>query len=58
MLAAPPAPRHYNPGLRPVISLLQQLAGHRELTQVSVEKPGFRLELRRHAHPVRSRMPP
>jgi oxaloacetate decarboxylase alpha subunit len=51
MLSAPPAPRHYIPGMRPVLSLLQKLAAHRELTQVSVEKPGFKLELRRHAAP-------
>ena len=49
MLSAPPAPRHYNPGMRPVLSLLERLAGHRDLSHVSVEKPGFRLELRRHA---------
>ena len=49
MLAAPPAPRHYNPQLRPVLSLLRQLVPHRELTQVSIQKPGFKLELRRRA---------
>jgi len=48
MRAAPPAARHYNPAMRPVLRLLQALAGHRELTQLSVQKPGFRLELRRH----------
>ncbi len=47
MLSSPPAPRHYNPATRPVLELLRRLAGHRELTEVSVEKPGFRLELRR-----------
>ena len=47
MKAAPPAERRYNPGLRPVVSLLQQLAKHRELSQVSIAKPGFKLDLRR-----------
>ena len=52
MLSSPPAPRHYNPAMRPVLELLRRLAGHRELTEVSVEKPGFRLELRRFPRPV------
>jgi oxaloacetate decarboxylase alpha subunit len=47
MLAAPPATRHYNPAIRPVLSLVRQLAKHPELSHVRVEKPGFRLELRR-----------
>jgi oxaloacetate decarboxylase alpha subunit len=48
MLAAGPATRHYNPTVRPVVSLIRQLAKHRELSYVSVEKPGFKLVLRRH----------
>src|SRR5580704_12992139 len=48
MRAAGPAARHYNPTLKPVMTLLRQLAAHRELSHVSVEKPGFKLELRRH----------
>jgi oxaloacetate decarboxylase alpha subunit len=48
MLAAGPAARHYNPAVRPVVSLIRQLAKHRELSYVSVEKPGFKLVLRRH----------
>ena len=47
MRAAGPAGRHYNPVLKPVMSLIRQLAEHRELAHVAVEKPGFRLELRR-----------
>ena len=47
MLTAPPAPRHYNPEIRPVYALLEQLAEHRELSHVAVAKPSFRLELRR-----------
>ena len=49
MLAAGPAPRHYNPELKPVMNLIRQLAGRRELSAVSITKPGFTLELRRHA---------
>jgi oxaloacetate decarboxylase alpha subunit len=49
MRAAGPAARHYNPALKPVMSLIRQLAEHRDLSWVSVEKPGFRLELRRQA---------
>ncbi len=48
MLAAGPAPRHYNPDLKPVMNLIRQLARHRELSQVCVSKPGFNLQLRRH----------
>jgi len=49
MLAAGPAPRHYNPELKPVMNLLRQLARRPELSSVSVTKPGFKLELRRNA---------
>jgi len=47
MLAAGPAARHYNPKLKPVISLIKQLGERRDLSHISIEKPGFRLELRR-----------
>lgn len=49
MVAAGPAKRHYDPALKPAISLVRQLTARRDLTEVMVEKPGFRLELRRHA---------
>jgi oxaloacetate decarboxylase alpha subunit len=49
MLAAGPAARHYNPDLKPVMNLIRQLARHPELSRVSVSKPGFNLQLRRHA---------
>jgi oxaloacetate decarboxylase alpha subunit len=49
MLAAGPAARHYNPTLKPVLSLIRQLTSHRDLSHIRVEKPGFKLELRRHA---------
>jgi oxaloacetate decarboxylase alpha subunit len=47
MQAAGAAKRHYNPALKPAMSLIRQLAQHRDLLDVSIEKPGFRLTLRR-----------
>jgi oxaloacetate decarboxylase (Na+ extruding) subunit alpha len=47
MLAAGPAARHYDPTLKPVISLVRQLTGRTDLAHISVQKPGFKLELRR-----------
>jgi len=49
MLAAGPAPRHYNPELKPVMNLIRQLAKRRDVASLSVSKPGFQLDLRRHA---------
>ena len=49
MLAAGPAPRHYNPELKPVLNLIRQLATRPELSQLSIVKPGFKMELRRNA---------
>ena len=49
MLAAGPAARHYNPTLKPVISLIRQLTARSDLADIAVEKPGFKLRLRRHA---------
>ena len=50
MLAAGPARRHYNPGLKPVLDLLAGLAARpaaiHGVSGVVVDKPGFRLELR------------
>jgi oxaloacetate decarboxylase alpha subunit len=48
MRAAGPAPRHYDPALRPVMDLVRRLAARRDLTQVSLAKAGFRLDLRAH----------
>ena len=48
MLAAGPATRHYDPTLKPVLSLLRQLTQRTDLAHVSVQKPGFKLELKRH----------
>jgi oxaloacetate decarboxylase alpha subunit len=47
MLAAGPAPRHYDPATRPAMELIRTLTSRRDLTHVSVAKPGFRLQLRR-----------
>ena len=48
MEAAGPAPRHYEPGSSVVMELIRKLAVRRDLAQIAVEKPGFKLELRRH----------
>ena len=47
MLASGPAARHYDPTLKPVLSLLRQLARRSDLAHVSVQKAGFKLELKR-----------
>jgi oxaloacetate decarboxylase alpha subunit len=49
MLAAGPAPRHYNPQLKPVLNLIRQLAARTDVSHLAVTKPGFKLELSRHA---------
>ncbi len=46
MKAAEPAPQTYNPDIAPVIQLLRQLAARRDIARLSIEKPGFRLELK------------
>jgi oxaloacetate decarboxylase (Na+ extruding) subunit alpha len=48
MLAKGPAPVHYNPAVTPVIRLLRELAARPDLTHLSVQKAGFKLELKRH----------
>jgi oxaloacetate decarboxylase alpha subunit len=47
MLAAGPAARHYNPEAVPVLEVLRSLRERDGTGEVIVEKPGFRLELRR-----------
>jgi oxaloacetate decarboxylase (Na+ extruding) subunit alpha len=47
MLAAGPAGRQYDPTLKPVMSLVRQLTARADLAHVAVQKPGFKLELRR-----------
>ncbi|MGB6453366.1 MAG: hypothetical protein WBH47_02655 [Streptosporangiaceae bacterium] len=49
MVAAGPAPRRYNPELKPVLDLLSGLAARPPVARLRVDKPGFRLEL--HAEP-------
>ena len=53
MLAAGPASRSYDPSSRPAMELIRKLTSRRDLSHVSVEKPGFRLELRRSSPRVR-----
>jgi len=50
MLAAGPAARHYDPRVKPVISLIRSLVKRTDLSQISVQKPGFKLEMRRNGH--------
>ena len=45
MQAAGPAPLDYDPGVQPVMALVEQLLARTDLTRVTVERPGFRLEL-------------
>jgi len=47
MRAAGPAPRHYDPASKPVMELLHRLLARRDLAEISIDKPGFRLALRR-----------
>ena len=46
MKAAGPAEQKYDPDMAPVMSLLRQLTKVRDISYLSVEKQGFRLELR------------
>lgn len=45
MQAAGPAPREYDPALRPVLKLIRELCARRDLTDIVIQKPGFRLQL-------------
>ncbi|MEG3145320.1 biotin carboxyl carrier protein [Sphingomonas sp. RT2P30] len=45
MQAAGPAPRDFDPATRPVMALVERLLARTDLTRVTVEKAGFRLEL-------------
>jgi oxaloacetate decarboxylase alpha subunit len=46
MFAAGPAKRSYDPSLAPVMKLLKELTGRRDFSRITVERPGFKLELR------------
>ena len=39
---------------KPVMALLYRLLARRDLTEIELDKPGFRLALRRTAAPVRA----
>ncbi|MGA8707072.1 MAG: hypothetical protein WB646_08810 [Steroidobacteraceae bacterium] len=47
MYAAGPAARHYDPSVAPLMRLIRTLTARRDLWYVSLQKAGFRLELRR-----------
>jgi oxaloacetate decarboxylase (Na+ extruding) subunit alpha len=46
MLAAGPAVTHYNPDAQPVLRLLRELGARPAPSRLTVDKPGFRLELK------------
>jgi len=52
MKAAGPAHQIYDPEMVPVMSLVRQLTARRDITYLSIEKHGFKLELRGQATPV------
>ena len=45
MRAAGPAPREYDPATVPVMNLLREILKRTDLTSLTVEKAGFKLEL-------------
>jgi oxaloacetate decarboxylase alpha subunit len=49
MQAAGPANHEYRPYARPVVQLLRELCARRDIGDVLVQKPGFKLALRRDA---------
>ena len=52
MRAAGPAPQTYDPDKTPLMNLVRQLTARRDITYISVEKHGFKLELRGQAAPA------
>ena len=46
MFAAGPAKRSYDSSLAPVMKLLKELTERRDFSRITVERPGFKLELR------------
>jgi len=46
MMEAGPAQQAYDPDMAPVMTLVRQLTARRDITYLSVEKQGFKLELR------------
>jgi len=49
MVAAGPAPRHFNPGLAPVLTLLRELGQRRTVHDLAVGKGDLRLSVSRRA---------
>ncbi len=49
MLAAQPADARYNPDTRPLVDLIREMSRRSDAAELIVEKPNFRLELRRRA---------
>ncbi|SFT96184.1 oxaloacetate decarboxylase, alpha subunit [Geodermatophilus amargosae] len=49
MLAAGPAPRHFNPSLAPVLTLLRELGSRTSVHDLAVTTPGLRMSVRRTA---------
>ncbi len=47
MNVAGPAARHYDPATKPVLALLYRLLAQRDLAEIELQKPGFRLALRK-----------
>jgi oxaloacetate decarboxylase alpha subunit len=45
MKAAGPAERHYDPSKVPLMNLLREVLKRTDVTQISVEKVGFKLEV-------------
>jgi len=43
------AARSYDPALRPVLKLIRELCAQRDLANILIEKPGFRMQLSREA---------
>ena len=54
MKAAGPAQQTYDPDMAPVMSLIRQLTARRDINYLSVEKDGFKLELRGQVAPVQA----
>jgi len=54
MKAAGPAQQSYDPDMAPVMSLIRQLTARRDISYLSVEKDGFKLELRCQVAPVQA----
>jgi oxaloacetate decarboxylase alpha subunit len=50
MVAKGPAHRRYNPATRPILKLLGALRDQPQVADLVVEKPGFRLAMRRRIH--------